>query len=356
MALPLNLVTTTPSRFSVIRPDLLPTMRVLEPIGTEDILTRRMQQLLIIWNKYDPPNAAQYDVQNLEFDPIKINQELNTFFEMLVRDRVNQAARAITLAFAVGSDLDAIASRYPYGVPRLQTTVVTTDPATGAQTTVTVPETDAAYRQRIWLSPSILSLAGPGQGTYESYKFWAMSAPQFAGQPSLRDASCFTKAGTGNVYIPIMSDVFNPVSTLDPVTRTVYTTIFNGNPQPSKEQIAAVWQYINEPNTARKGLTDVINVIAPKVINTKIEAKVWLFPGVDKDSTMLAVMQAVNVLVAALRWLGSDLTMMSLEGAFAEQTGVYNTQIISPTTDITVDNSGCVNVMSSKITYMGVAE
>lgn len=354
-----NLVTTTPSRFSVIRPDLLPTMQVLQSISTEDIIARRMQQLLIIWNKYDPPNAAQYDVQNLEFDPIKINQELNAFFELLVRDRVNQACRAVTLAFAVGSDLDAIASRYPYGVPRLMydtsgNVVSAADIAAGA--TVALTETDAAYRQRIWLSPNILSLSGPGQGTYESYKFWALSAPQFAGQSLLRDASCFTKAGTGNVYIPIMADVFAPVSTLDPITQTVYTTTFNGNPTPTKPQIEAVYEYITAPDTARKGLTDVVNVLAPKVANTSIRAKVWLFPGVDKSSTMLAAMQAVNQLVAALRWLGADLTMMSLEGAFAAQTGVYDVEISSPTGDLKVDSGGCINVVSSTLTYMGVAE
>lgn len=354
-----NLVTTTPSRFSVIRPELLPTMQVLESIGTEDILARRMQQLLIIWNQHDPPNAAQYDVQNLEFDPIKINQELNTYFELLVRDRVNQACRSVTLAFAVGNDLEAIASRYPYGVPRIQYdasgNVLTPDQIAAGATAVT-RETDAVYRERVWLSPNILSLTGPGQGTYESYKFWALSAPQLQGQTLLRDASCFTKAGTGNVYISIMADSFNPVSALDPVSRNVYTTIFNSNPIPSKEQISAVYQYITAADMARKGLTDVVNVLAPKVISTSINARVWLFPGVDKASTMLATMQSVNQLVAAIRWLGADLTMMSLEGAFAQNTGVYNVQITSPTSDIIVDNSGCVNVVSSTITYMGVAE
>ena len=354
-----NLVTTTPSRFSVIRPELLPTMQVLESISTEDILARRMQQLLVIWNNHDPPNAAQYDVGSLEFDPIKINQELNTFFELLVRDRVNQACRAMTLAFAVGNDLEAIASRYPYGIPRIEYDIngnALTPDQIAAGATVVTSETDAVYRQRIWLSPSILSLSGPGQGTYESYKFWALSAPQFPGQSLLRDAACFTKPGTGMVYIPIMSDVFAPVSSLDPVTQTVYTTVFNSNPTPSQQQILAVYQYITAADVARKGLTDMVSVIAPKVITTSINAKVWLFPGVDKASTMLAAMQSVNQLVAAIRWLGADLTMMSLEGAFASNTGVYNVVISSPTGDITVDNSGCVNVVSSTLTYMGVAE
>ena len=137
-----NLVTTTPSRFSVIQPALLPPMAVLETINTETIIANRMQQLVTIWNANDPPNAATYDVGNLEFDPIRINQELNAYFELLLRDRVNQACRSVTLAFAVGADLQAIGSRYPYGMPKLP------------------GESDTAYRNRIWLSPNILS-TGP---------------------------------------------------------------------------------------------------------------------------------------------------------------------------------------------------
>ena len=63
-------------------------------------------------------NGAQYDVGQLEFDPIKIKAERLAFFEALLRDRVNQAARGVTCSIWHGSNLDAIASRYPGGVPR----------------------------------------------------------------------------------------------------------------------------------------------------------------------------------------------------------------------------------------------
>ena len=81
---------------------------------------------------------------------------------MLLRDRVNQAARSITLAYAIGTDLDAIASRYPGGVPRLPS------------------ESDDRYRRRIWLSPNTLS----PHGTAEAYEFWALTA-----LPALRDVT-----------------------------------------------------------------------------------------------------------------------------------------------------------------------
>jgi len=72
------------SRFSVIQPSLLPPMKVLETVRTEKIISNRMSQLVTIWKDRDPPNGAQYDVGGLEFDPIRINQECNTYFELLL--------------------------------------------------------------------------------------------------------------------------------------------------------------------------------------------------------------------------------------------------------------------------------
>src|ERR1700733_9805907 len=106
-------------RLGVIELSQLPVFQVLETISSDDIITQRMAQLVLIWQHNDPPNFAQYDVGALEFDPIKINQECSAYFETLLRDRVNQACRAVTAAYAVGGNLDAIASRYPGGMPRL---------------------------------------------------------------------------------------------------------------------------------------------------------------------------------------------------------------------------------------------
>jgi phage-related baseplate assembly protein len=333
-----NLVTTTPSRFSVIRPELLPPMQVLQSLDSEAIITARMTQFKTLWDSYDPPNAATYDVGNTEFDPIKINQELNAFFETLVRDRVNQACRAVTLAFAIGSDLDAIASRYPYGVPRLPN------------------ESDPAYRVRVWNSPSIFSLNGPGQGVYESYVFWALSAPMPLGTQPLKHASGLTLRGTGNVYIPILNSSPNYNTTwTKSLDGRIYTLDPQLTPLPSKVQISTVYEYITDATFARQGLTDVVNIVSPKVKRPEINVKIWLFPGVDKDTLMGEVTAAVSALIGAINWLGADLTMLSLQGALA-QAGVYNSQVLAPTADVIVGMDGAVQVTLVTLTYMGQGE
>ena len=341
-----NLVSPVLTRFPKIRPELLPPMAVLQSIDTEQILANRMQELISLWQANDPPNAAQYDVSNLEFDPVKINQELNTFFELMLRDRVNQACRAVTLAFSVGSDLDAIGSRYPYGVPRITI-------ATGGS----FDETDDQYRTRLWLSPSIFSLNGPGQGVFESYVFWAMSAPMFAGEWSIKHASAMTKPGTGYVYLPIISSrIDNPdlVWQISP-DGNVWTLTPGTYPLPTANQIEAVYEYITAPGTARKGLTDVLSVMAPKPIITSINIDLWLFPGVDKPTLMKQVAGAFSDLVTALRWLGSDLTTLSIDGALT-QAGVYERTMISPTADQIVGPDGIVIISSVRLRYRGTGE
>jgi phage-related baseplate assembly protein len=319
-------------------------MDVLENIDTEKIIKDRMQQLMIFWQQNDPPNSAQYDVAGLEFDPIRINQELNAYFELMLRDRVNQACRAITLAYATGSNLDAIGSRYPYGVPRL----VYADGTT---------ESDDDYRTRLWLSPSMFSLNGPGQGTFESYVFWALSAPMFAGEVPIKHATAVTKPGTGYVYITIISaQIGNPsyVWQISP-DQNVWTLTPDARPMPTNNQIKAVYEFITQPGTARKGLTDVIVVQAPRPVFTTINIDIWLFPGVDKVTLMGDAAKAIGDLVEAMRWIGADLTLLSIDGALT-QAGIYNRTIYSPTADLSVDQTGVVVISSVQLRYRGTGE
>lgn len=309
-------------------------MAVLQPIDTETIISARMAKFKALWASYDPPNAAQYDVEGLEFDPIKIQAELGAFFELLVRDRVNQAARAVTLAYAIGSDLDAIGSRYPYGVTRQ------------------LGESDRSYRTRLWLSPSIFSLNGPGQGTFESYVFWALSAPMTDGK--LRHAAALTRRGTGQVIIPIMRDD-NTASTFKDIVTGEWVTTYSGSPLPTDTQVSEVYEYINDADEARKGLTDILYITKPKLFRTNIRAAIKLFPGVDRDSLMTETMDALKELVEAIRWLGADLTNLALKGAMA-QAGVYNVDIKEPASDIVTDQSGCVLVSEIRLSYSGVGE
>lgn len=304
------MVTTTtstlPSRYPVIALENLGLMTVLEQIDTETILSARMLRFVALWAANDPPAAAQYDVASLEFDPIKITEEAQTYFELMVRDRVNQAARAVTLAFATGSDLDAIASRYPGGVPRQ------------------VGETDDRYRRRIWLSPNLLS----PHGTLEAYQFWT-----FGADPTVRDVSAETVPGTGRIIVTAM--------------------IEGADPRPTLTQQDVILEYLI--SQSRKGLTDVISVQAPQITHTKYKIRVWLFPGPDQTSAMASLRTAVLALVERQRWLGFDHMRFAIDGVLA-QTGVHHAVIDEPAIDLIVPPSGLVQVSDVELSFMGRAE
>jgi phage-related baseplate assembly protein len=321
------------SRLSVINLAELKRMVVLESIDSERILFDRMARFKSLWLTYDPPNAAQYDVAELEFDPIKITQENSTFFEMALRDRVNQAARAVTLAYAVGTDLDAIASRYPGGVPRMP------------------DERDDRYRRRVWLSPNVLS----PHGTAESYVFWALTA-----DPTLRDASATTTEATGRVYVTIMpesGDVSEVVweRSIDPLTGLFLSTraepVFN--PVPALQQIIDVRKYILDE--ARRGLTDEIHVYGPTITPIRYRCRVWLFPNVSVDIAITAIEQALAELIEKQRWIGYDHSRMEIDAALA-QVGVHHAIIDEPVKDVMVGERGVVKVGSIEVRLAGTME
>lgn len=310
------------ARLGSLELDQLPTMQVLEKLDSEGIIAERMKQFVELWRKHDPPAGAQYDVDQLEFDPIKINQEANAYFELLLRDRVNQAAKSVTLAYASGSDLDAIASRYPGGIPRFE------------------GENDDNYRTRVWLSPNTLS----PHGTYESYVFWALTGAREEGVP-IRDATAVAKRGTPNVTITIMAGGA-------PVTAN---TARNGitafpSPIPTIEQIDAVRTYVE--SSSRKALTDVVSVRVPKIVNVKYLIQYWLFPGWDQALIEPELYSAVAQLIEKQRWLGYSHTLDSIAGAL-KTSGIYKIHVVTPATDVEIDRHEVVVIDSVEIKFMG---
>lgn len=295
-----------PNRLGILNPDALPVFAVLEKLDSEAILRARMARLKEVWTDHDPPEGAAYDVEGLEFDPIKIVEEADTYFELLLRDRVNAAAKSVTLAYATDGDLDVIASRYPGGVPRLE------------------GEDDDRYRRRIWLSPAIL---GP-HGMEESYVFWALTADK-----TLRDATATTIEGTGHVYVTLMNA--------------------GPDPRPTSVQISNVRNYISDHG--RKALTDILSVLAPRVIEVKFVIEVWLYSGPDANVTLTALRQSLEALVDRTAWLGVPLTRMAIAQACGNVIQVQNVNIVEPAADIAVDLRSVVRVTDINLELKGRA-
>jgi phage-related baseplate assembly protein len=325
------------SRFNVIDLNQLGRMYVLEDLDSELVIELRMQRFKQIWLDKDQPEAANYDVENLEFDPIRINQECNTYFEELLRDRVNQAARAITLPFAIGTDLDAIAARYPVG-PRLA--IVPTPRGTSLEFPEDY-ESDDRYRRRVQLSLNPTSPHGPSG----AYMFWALTA-----DPNLRDATEVAREGDrSEVHLTCMDDSTPVVTVLGDGSRK-----YDTEPRPNQQRILAIRAYILD--AYRKAATDVLVVQPPKVVDIKYQINVWFYPPPDKKTLLIQIMNALEKLVVDdQRWLGFDHTRMAIFAALKQQ-GVHRAEIISPAEDVFVSPQECVRVTNIDVSYMGRSE
>jgi phage-related baseplate assembly protein len=301
-------------RYSVIDPSQLGTMEVIVPSDEEVILARRMAKVKERWTAADPPYGADYDVDGLEFDPLKVGQEVGTSFQLNLESRVNQAARDTTLAFGYGRTLDAIASRYPGGCPRLP---VVPNP----RPIESYPqdwETDSRYRKRIWLSPNSFSTAG----TPEGYEFWAMTAA-----PTLADVKASMVRTTDGPVVQI--------------------TCLGSGPtfEPTPDEILDVQRMLGKPNI--KPLTDIVSVGRPAFIDTEYSARVWLYPGPDASAVKTTLEKRLAAYLADLRFLGKDHTDDGFVAALRIEGVTHSSQRVAPAKTIRVGEDGFVRVLGT---------
>ncbi|CAM8517931.1 TPA: baseplate J-like protein [Enterobacter hormaechei subsp. steigerwaltii] len=113
--------------------DLTPD--IVEVLDYETILAERKTTLVSLYSEEQQEAVARTLI--LESEPIVKLLEENAYRGVIWRQRVNEAARAVMLAYAAGSDLDQIGANY--NVPRL---VITPSDDTTFPPTPAVMESD----------------------------------------------------------------------------------------------------------------------------------------------------------------------------------------------------------------------
>lgn len=140
--------------FTPIDLSQLPDPAVIEALDFETLLAARKAKMVSLWPATEQAVIAAR--LELESEPLtKLLQE-NVYRELLLRQRVNEAALATMLAKATGTDLEQIAA----GV-NLTRLVVTPAIASAVPPTAAVMETDDALRERVQMAWEGLSVAGP---------------------------------------------------------------------------------------------------------------------------------------------------------------------------------------------------
>jgi phage-related baseplate assembly protein len=97
------------SRFSAINLAQLPPPQLIDPLDFERVLAELKDFVRL---KLTEEGSTLLDTLNLESDPIVKILEVVAYRETLLRALVNDKAKAVLLAFAIGRDLDHIGALF----------------------------------------------------------------------------------------------------------------------------------------------------------------------------------------------------------------------------------------------------
>lgn len=270
---------------------LLPAPNVVEPLDFETVFADL--KAMAIAQDATLASALQY-----ESEPLVKLLQVYAYREIVLRQRINDAARSVMLAYAAGSDLDQIGARY--GVARLLIQEADIDAVPPVEA---LYESDAAFRRRILLSLDAYTTAG-SQG---SYIFYALSA-----SGDVLDAAATSPApGQVTVYV---------LSRLDDGTA-------------SAELLAAVTAAVNAELT--RPMTDQVTVLSASIINYAITGTLIVSHGPDSETVRQAALAAAAQYAADMHRMGVDISLSGVYRAL-HQPGVLQVNLATPTANIAV--------------------
>lgn len=239
----------------------------------------------------------------VESDPAYKILEVAAYREYLVRQRVNEAGKALLLAYAEGADLD----QYGAGLEVERLTITPADDTT-VPPTPAVMESDTDYRARIQMSPEGYTNAG----SIGAYQFFALSA-----DGDVADVSVTTpQPGTVGVYI---------------LSRT-------GDGTAGSTLLATVSAALNDESV--RPLCDTVAVHSAAILNYSINATLEIYASVDQDAVMAIAQAQAQAYVDSVHKCGQGPTLAGVYAALFV-TGVQNVTLNAPgiQADMAVDDT-----------------
>lgn len=276
----------------------LPPPDVIEALDYEQILAARKAYMLGLWPEEERSAIAAR--LELESDPLNKLAQESAYRELLLRQRINDACRAVMLAFATGSDLDHLGALLD--VERLQVS------PGNPQALPPVPpewESDTRFRQRIQLALEGFSTAGP-KG---AYSFHALSA-----SPLVKDVA-ISSPRPGVVRVTVLST--------------------EGKGVPSSAVLAQVYAALSDEDV--RPLCDTVEVAPAEVVEYQIKASLTFYSGPDLSLVMATADAAVRAYVDEHHRLGHDITRSGLFAAL-HQPGVHNVTLTLPAADLRISD------------------
>lgn len=272
---------------------LLPAPNVVEPLSFEEIFAEMLADLKSRDENFDAL---------VESDPAYKVLEVSAYRELMLRQRVNDGARAVMLAYSPGADLENLAA--PFNVERL---TVTPADDTAVPPVPAVMENDDALRRRCPLAMEGISTAGADG----SYLFHALSA-----DGEVKDAET-SSPNPGEVLLCVLSHT--------------------GNGTADNALLALVTAAVNAENV--RPLTDNVTVQSAIITEYQISATLTLKSGASADLVTAAAQAAVEAYVAAQHLINATVSLSGIYAALHQPAGVVKASLTLPAADIVTDST-----------------
>ncbi|HDG4082599.1 TPA: baseplate assembly protein [Staphylococcus aureus] len=294
----------------------LPRPNVIEALDFETLFSERKERLISLYPEEE--REAVRRTLGFESEPIvKVLQE-SAYREMLLRQRVNEAAQAVMVAYAIGNDLEQLGANN--NTPRL--TIVPADDE-AIPPVEEVKESDADYRQRIPAAFEGMSVAGP-TGAYE---FHAQSA-----DGKVADASAISPA---------------------PAEVTISVLSRDGDGTASPELLATVSAALNDEEV--RPVADRLTVQSAQIVNYQIDATLYVYPGPAIEPIMADAELRLKNYINEQRRLGRDIRLSAIYAALHTQ-GVQRVELAAPLADVVLDRTQAANCTDYHIRIGGSDE
>ncbi|MCD9124036.1 baseplate J/gp47 family protein [Cupriavidus sp. UGS-1] len=302
---------------SVIDLSQLPFPGVVETIDYEEIYARRKARLISLFPADQRAEVAA--TLELESEPLAVALQENVYEEIVLRQRVNDAARAVMLAYAKGADLDQLAANFK--VKRL---VITPEDTTTVPPTPAVMESDESLRERAQQAWEGLSVAGPRN----AYIFHARSADgRVADATAISPAPC-------EVVVTVLG--------------------VDGDGSVGDDVLAKVRAKVNDEDIRPVG--DRVTEQSAKIVNYAIDATLYLSSsGPEAEPIMAAAAARAEAYRKAQRRLGRDINRSAIMAALHVE-GVTRVDLHSPAVDIELDETQAGHCTGVTIVNGGVRD
>ncbi|QLR26226.1 MULTISPECIES: baseplate assembly protein [unclassified Citrobacter] len=294
----------------------LPPPVVVEPLDFETLFNERKEAFIALYPE-DEQDVIRRTL-SLESEPITMLLEENCYRELLLRQRVNEAARAVMVAYSVGSDLDQLAANF--NVERL---TITPEDDSVVPPVPAVMESDADLRVRTPQAFEGLSVAGPTA----AYEFFGLSAD-------------------GRVA---------DVSAVSPTPACVTISVLSreGDGTASQELIDIVASALNGEEV--RPVADRVTVQAAEIVPYEIDATLYIYPGPESEPIRQASEQKLQAYIADQRRLGRDIRLSAIYAALHVE-GVQRVELAQPVADMVLDDTQASNCTGYTITVGGYDE